>query len=144
MSSIRSAGGARATAVSAAIDPYRTRLADDSRDFSVALLALAGANVKSPGSFNQPSPQDAVALHVLSHWRRDAQHALHRVGTVASGAPGRNLAKRWLKAQIAAVDLQRQTLSLVDPNLAADAARLARKRIAESHRLEARLARVLA
>ncbi|HJX33339.1 MAG TPA: hypothetical protein VJ257_03995 [Solirubrobacterales bacterium] len=130
--------------MSAAVDPYRTRLADDSRDFTVALLALAKSNVKSPGSFNHPSPQDAVALHALAHWRRDAQHALHRVRAVASDAPGRNLAEKWLKAMIAALDLQRQGLSLIDPNLAADAGGLARKRIAESHRLEERLDRVLA
>ncbi len=144
MSPARGAEGAGTAAVSAAIDPYRTRLADGSRDFALALLALAKSNVKDPSSFNQPSPQDAVALHALAHWRRDAQHALHRVRGVAPGTPGRKLAEKWLKALIGALDHQRQGLSLIDPNLAADAAGLARKQTAEFHRLEARLDRELA
>ncbi len=45
---------------------------------------------------------------------------------------------------IAALDLQRQALSLADPNLGADAARSAHKKIAEYHRLEERLNRVIA
>jgi hypothetical protein len=80
----------------------------------------------------------------LSRWRRDAQHALHRVRTVPAGASGRNLAEMWLKAMIAALELQRRSLSLVDPNLAADAARSAGQRIEEYLRLETRLDQVLA
>jgi hypothetical protein len=135
---------AQTAAVAAAIGPFRTRLTEDAGDFTLALLALAKANAATPGSFNVPSPQDAVALHALAHWRRDAQHALRRVKAVAGGAPGRILAEKWLKALIAALDLQRQGLSLVDPSLAADAGRRARKLIAESHRFEARLDRELA
>lgn len=142
MSPAASTERAGQAAVLAAIDPYRASLADDSKEFTLALLALAQSNVNGAG-FNQASPQDAAALQALAHWRRDAHHALNRVRAVASDAPGRKLAERWLKSLIAAVDLQRQGLSLVDPNLAADAARLARKRIAESHRLEERLVRVL-
>jgi hypothetical protein len=119
------------------------RLEEDARDFTVALLALAKSNVKAPGSFNHPSPQDSVALHALAHWRRDARHALRRVRSVASDAPGRGLAEKWLKALIAALDLQSQALSLIDPTLAADAARLSRRRIAEYHRFEERLDREL-
>jgi hypothetical protein len=137
------AAAVKATPVSGAIGPFRTRLEDDARDFTVALLALAKANAKSGGSFNQTSPQDRAALKVLSRWRRDAQHALHRVRTVPAGAPGRSLAERWLKAQIAALELQRQSLSLVDPNQAADAARSAGKRVEEYQRLETRLDQVL-
>jgi hypothetical protein len=143
MSATASTAQAKAAAVSAAIDPYRAGLADDSMEFTLALLALAKSNVKGAG-FNQASPQDAAALQALAHWRRDAHHALTRVRAVASGAPGKKLAERWLKSLIAALDFQRQGLSLVDPNLAADASRLARKRIAQAHRLEERLARVLA
>lgn len=135
---------AQTAAIAAAIGPFRTRLAEDSGDFTLALLALAKANAAGLGSFNVPSPQDAVALHALGHWRRDAQHALRRVKAVAAGARGRSLAEKWLKALIAAIDLQRQGLSLVDPALAADAGRRARKLIAESHRFEARLDRELA
>ncbi len=144
MSPAENTVGVKTAAVSAAIDPYRTRLADDARDFTVALLALAKSNAKNSGSFNQTSPQDKAALKALARWRRDAQHALHRVRTVTAGAPGRNLAERWLKALIAALDLQRQALSLVDPNLAADAARSAGQRIEEYLRLENRLDQVLA
>ena len=144
MSPTRSSGEVKASAVSAAIDPFRTRLADDTRDFTVALLALAKSNTKNSGSFNQPSPQDKAALKALARWRRDAQHALHRVGTVASGAHGRKLAEKWLKALVAALDLQRQALSLVDPNQSAHAARSAGERIAEYLRLENRLDQELA
>jgi hypothetical protein len=144
MSRSETAGRVKTAAVAAALDPYRPLLAEDSRDFTVALLALAKANAKGTSAFNQASPQDAAALQSLAHWRRDARHALKQVRAVASGAPGRSLAEKWLKALIAALDLQRQGLSLIDPNLAADAGRLARKRIAESHRLETRLDRVLA
>jgi len=144
MSPTRSSGEVKASAVSAAIDPFRTRLADDTRDFTVALLALAKSNTKNSGSFNQPSPQDKAALKALARWRRDAQHALHRVRTVASGAHGRKLAEKWLKALIAALDLQRQALSLVDPNQAANAARSAGERTAEYVRLENSLDKELA
>lgn len=82
-------------------------------------------------------------LHALTHWRRDAQHALRRVKAVAAGAQGRSLAEKWLKALLSGLDLQRQALSLIDPTLAADAGRRARKRIAEAHRFEARLDREL-
>lgn len=133
-----------AAAVSAAIDPYRGRLADDARDFTVALLALAKSNARNSGSFNQTSPQDQVALKALAHWRGDAQHALRRVRTVASNTPGRNLAERWLKALIAALDLQRQALSVLDPVLAAGAARSAAERTRQYLRLEGRLDRMLA
>jgi hypothetical protein len=143
MSPTRSSGKVTASAVSAAIDPFRTPLAEDARDFTVALLALAKSNAKNSGSFNQPSPQDKAALKALAHWRRDAQHALHRVRTVSPRAPGRKLAEKWLKALIAALDLQRQALSLIDPNQAANAARSAGERTAEYLRLEDRLDKVL-
>ena len=135
---------ASTAATAAALDPFRTRLTEDAGDFTLALLALAKANAATPGSFNVPTPQDAVALHALAHWRRDAQHALRRVKGVPAGTPGRSLAEKWLKALLAGLDLQRQALSLIDPNLAADAGRRARKLIAEAHRLEARLDRELA
>jgi hypothetical protein len=63
---------------------------------------------------------------------------------VGPNSPSKNLAEKWLKALIAALDFQRQGLSLADPTLAADAARSARDRIAACHRLEARLDRELA
>jgi hypothetical protein len=138
------APAAGTAAIAAAVGPFRTRLAEDSADFTVALLALAKANAAAPGLFNVPSPQDAVALHALAHWRRDAQHALRQVKAAPAGAPGRSLAEKWLKALIGGLDLQRQALSVVDPNLAADAGRHAHKLIAESHRFEARLDRELA
>jgi hypothetical protein len=144
MSPTQDAGRVKTAAVSAAIDPYRSRLADDARDFTVALLALAKANAKDSGFFNQPSPQDDAALKALARWRRDAQQALRRVRTVAPGASGRNLAERWLKTLIAALDFQRQSLSLVDPNLAADAARSGGERTEQYLRLEGRLDRKLA
>ena len=86
---LHSQRGDPATPVADAIGPYRSRLLEDAADFSEALLALAEANAKGSAGFNEPSPQDAVVLHVLVHWRRDAQHALSRVNAVASGAPGR-------------------------------------------------------
>jgi hypothetical protein len=135
---------ATAKPLSVAIDPYRGRLAEDAGDFTIALLALAKANAKRGGTFNAPSPEDAVALHALAHWRRDARHALARVKALAHDTPGRPLAEKWLKALIAALDLQRSALSLVDPTQAAEAGRQAHVRIAESHRLEESLNRVLA
>jgi len=132
-----------ASTVADAIEPYRSRLLEDAADFSTALLALAEANAGGSTGFNEPSPQDAVALHVLVHWRRDAKQALARVKAAPSGAPGRGLAVKWLKVQIEAIDLQRQGLSLSDPGLAAEAARRGREVIAEAHRLEERLMRVL-
>ena len=108
-----------------------------------AEMAVAEANAKGSAGFNEPSPQDAVALHVLVHWRRDAKQALSRVKAATSGAPGKALAAKWLKTLIGAIDLQRQGLSLSDPGLAADAARRGRARIAEAHRLEEQLDRVL-
>lgn len=143
MSPVPGSEAIRATTVADAIEPYRSRLLEDAADFSEALLALAEANAKGSAGFNEPSPQDAVALHVLVHWRRDAQHALSRVKAAASGAPGKGLAVKWLGTLIGAIDLQRQGLSLSDPGLAADAARRGHQRIAESHRLEERLDRVL-
>ena len=139
-----STGEVKASPLSVAIDPYRSRLATDSRDFTVALLALAKSNANGTSSFNAPSAQDGAALHALAHWRRDAQHALRRVRSVEPQASGRKLAERWLKTLIAALDLQRQALSLASPDLAAAAAGSARQKIAEYHRLGARLDRVLA
>jgi hypothetical protein len=130
--------------VSAALEPYRARLAEDASDFTLALLALAKANAKGTAGFNEPSPQDAVTLHALAHWRRDAQHALKRVEAVSAKAPGRDLAIRWLKALIAGLDLQRQGLSLIDPAAAADASRRAGEAVGRIYRLEARVDRELA
>jgi hypothetical protein len=137
------AAPAQPSPVSTAIDPYRNRFAEDAADFTVALLDLAKANAKGTAGFNEPSPEDAVALHALAGWRRDAQHALRRVRGLPADAPGRALAIQWLKAMIAGLDLQRQGLSLIDPAAAADASRRAGKAIARSHRLEARLDREL-
>lgn len=144
MSAEASAAALRTGAVSAAVDPYRKRLANDSKDFTLALVQLAEYNVKHPDSFNLPSPPDTAALEALSRWRRDAAHAQARVRAVAPNSPGRQLAARWLKALIAALDLQRQALSIVDPVLAADAATRARRKIDESNRLERRLEMSLA
>jgi hypothetical protein len=136
--------GAESAAVADAIDPYRSRFDEDAKNFSLALLALAKSNAKQARSFNQTSPQDKAALRTLARWRRDAQHGLHRVRAVPAGAPGRSLAERWLKALIAALDLQVQALSLIDPTKAAEAANSAGPRIEEYQRLEARLDQVLA
>jgi hypothetical protein len=138
------ATASRETAVAAALEPFRTPLAENARDYTVALLALANANAAGAGEFNAPSPQDALALQALVHWRRDAQRALRQVRAVASSAPGKKIAEKWLKTMIAALDFERQSLSLVDPVLAAQAATSARKRIAQYHRLEAQLERALA
>jgi hypothetical protein len=129
--------------VEAALDPFRIRLGEDAADFTRALLALAKANAKGSAGFNTPSPQDAVVLHALGHWRRDAQHALKRVKALSPAIRGRGLAQQWLKALIAALDLQRQGLSLVDPAAAAEASRRARSAIVKSQRLEAQLDREL-
>lgn len=129
--------------VEAALHPYRSRLGEDAADFTRALLALAKANAKGTAGFNTPSPQDAVALHALAHWRRDAQHALRGVKALDHAVKGRGLAERWLKALIGALDLQRQGLSLVDPAAAAEASGRAHKAIAAAQRLEAQLDRVL-
>ncbi len=144
MSAGASATTVGAGAVSAAIDPNRKRLANDSKDFTLALVSLARYNATHASSFNLPSPPDTAALKALSRWRRDVQHTQARVKAVAHDSPGRQLAIRWLKALIAALDLQRQALSIVDPALAAEAATQARKKIEESSRLERRLERVLA
>lgn len=137
----------RATAttdeVTAALAPYRARLAEDASDFTRSLLALAAANAKGTAGFNEPSPQDAVALHTLAHWRRDAQHALKRVEAVSAKAPGRKLAIQWLKALTAGLDLQRLGLSLIDPAAAADASRRAGLAVDKTYRLEVRLDREL-
>jgi hypothetical protein len=133
-----------ADAVSMALTPYRSRLAEDASDFTDALLALAAANAKGTAGFNAPSPQDAVVLHALGRWRRDASHALKRVEAVPAGAPGRDSAIRWLKSSIAGLDLQRLGLSLVDPAAAADAARRAALAAAKTSRLEARLDKEIA
>lgn len=130
--------------VATALEPYRGRLAEDASDFTRSLLALAAANAKGTAGFNVPSPQDAVVLHALAHWRRDAQHALKRVEAVPAKAPARGLAVAWLKALIASLDLQRQGLSLLDPAAAADASRRANLAVSKIYRLEARLDRELA
>ena len=138
------AESAGVSTLSAVVDPYRSQLANDSKEFTLALLALARASSKPNVNTSAPSPEEAAALKALAHWRRGAQHALRRVRVAGGGAPGRKLAERWLKTMIAALDLQRQALSLADPNLGADAARSAHKKIAEYHRLEERLNRVIA
>lgn len=130
--------------VSTALSPYRSRMAEDASDFTDALLALAAANVKGTAGFNAPSPQDAVVLHALGRWRRDARHALKRVQAVPAAAPGRDSAINWLNALIAGLDLQRLGLSLVDPAAAADAARRAGLAAAKTSRLEARLDKEIA
>jgi hypothetical protein len=144
VSAAASAGRAESAAVADAIDPYRTRFDEDAKGFSLALLALAKSNAKRARAFNQTSPQDKAALRALARWHRDAQHALHQVRAVPAGAPGRRLAVRWLKALIAALDLQGQALSPLDPVKAAAAADSAGRRIEELQRLEARLDQVLA
>jgi hypothetical protein len=143
MSPEANSSGVGATATAAAIDGYRSQFDEDAKNFSLALLALAKSNAKQTRTFNQTSPQDKAALRALARWRRDAQHALHHVRAIPSAAPGRKLAERWLKALIAALDLQTQALSLLDPNKAAEAARAAGPRIEEYQRLEARLDQVL-
>ena len=135
--------GRAATAVADAIDPYRSRFDEDAKNFSLALLALAKSNAKQKRTFNQTSPQDKAALRVLARWRRDAQHALHHVRALTGDAHGRSLAEKWLKALIAALDLQGQALSLLDPTKAAEAAKAAGPRIEEYQRLEMRLDQVL-
>lgn len=143
MSPAPSAEGGKA-ALAAAIDPYRTRLANDAMSFTTALLALAKHNAQQGGSFNETSPEDLAALKALARWRADGQHALLRVRGASSSDPhDRKLAVRWLKALIAAVDLQRQALSLVDPESAAAAARSAGKRMDEYFHLESRLEEAL-
>jgi len=132
------------TEVVAALEPYRPRLAEGATDFTLALLALAAANAKGTAGFNEPSPQDAVALHALAHWRRDARHALKKVESVSAKAAGRKLAIQWLKALIEGLDLQRQALSLIDPVAATDAARRAGVAVARTSRLESRVDRELA
>jgi hypothetical protein len=130
--------------VAAAIDPLRARLPEHTRDYTVALLALAKANAAGTGEFNAPSPQDALALQALALWRRDAQRALRRVRAVRGAAPGKAVAEKWLKTMIAALNFERQSLSLVDPTLAAEAAASARKQVARYHLLEAKLDGALA
>jgi hypothetical protein len=144
VSTAANTGGAESAAVADAIEPYRRRFDEDAKNFSLALLALAKSNAKQVRAFNQTSPQDKAALRTLARWRREAQHALHHVRAIPAGAPGRSLAERWLKALIAALDLQVQALSLLDPTKAAEAANSAGPRIEEYQRLEARLDQVLA
>jgi hypothetical protein len=144
VSAAASTGRVESAAVSKAIDPFRTRFDEDAKNFSLALLTLAKANAKQARAFNQTSAQDKAALRSLARWRRDAQHALHHVRAIPAGALGRSLAERWLKALIAALALQGQALSLLDPGKAADAADSAGRRIEEFQRLETRLDRVLA
>lgn len=134
---------AAASTLSTVVDSYRARLANDSKDFTLALLALAKASAKPNIDTSAPSPEEAAALKALARWRHGAQQALRRVHAVGGGSPGRKLADRWLKTMIAALDLQRQALSLVDPTQGAAAARTAQRKIAEYHRLEERLNRVL-
>ena len=132
------------TEVAAAIEPLRARLPEHTRDYTVALLTLAKANAAGSGAFNAPSPQDALALNALALWRRDAQRALRRVRAAPAAAPGRQLAEKWLKAMIAALNFERQTLSLADPTLAAEAATAARKQVARYRHLEGKLDGALA
>jgi hypothetical protein len=129
-------------AVSDAIGPLRGRLEEDAGKLTLALLALARADAARSAPFNAMSAQDRAALKALSRWTRDARHALQRVRKLG-GAPSKHLAERWLTAQIAALDLQRQSLSVVDPTMAADLAAKAGRRIEECERLESRLDRVL-
>jgi hypothetical protein len=145
MSPAPSAVQADATAVAEALAAYRDRLDADTYAFSKALFALAKFNAgqKPPAAFNQTSPQDKAALRALAKWRRDAQHLLHRVRAIPTGAHGRALAERWLKALIAALDLEGQALALLDPKKAAAAAGAASSRIEEYQRLETRLYGVL-
>ncbi len=139
-----SSRAATSSEVAAALNRYRNRIAEDAADFTHSLLALAAANAKGTAGFNQPSPQDAVALHALAHWRRDAKQALKRVETVSDKAAGRALAIKWLKALIVTLDLQRKGLSLIDPTEAADASRRAAAAARRTYRLEARLDREIA
>ena len=132
------------TAVAAAIDPLRSRLPEHTRDYTVALLTLAKANATGSGDFNAPSPQDALALNALALWRRDAQRALRRVRAASGTAPEKQAAEKWLKAMIAALNFERQTLSLADPKLAAEAAAAARKQVARYRHLEGKLDGALA
>lgn len=125
--------------VARAVDPYRERLTQHSYKFTLALLVLARANVKSLGSFNHPSPERAAALAALSRWRQDAHRALARVKGVPSDAAGRDLAVKWLEALLSAQSLTRKGLSSTDPLPAAHAARSAQQRLNESHRLQALL-----
>lgn len=131
-------------AVSAAIDPLRGRLEKDAGELTLALLALAKSETIRPGPFNGATKQDRAALQVLDRWRRDAEHALHRLHTVPSGARGRHLAERWLKALIAALGSQRRSLSVVDPMAAVDAADATGRQIDKYLRLEAQMDRELA
>lgn len=129
----------KATEVAVAISSFRDRIPEHTRDYTVALLALAKANAAGSGEFNAPSPQDALALQALALWRRDAQRALRRVRGVPGGAPGRAVAEKWLKTMISALNLQRQSLALSDPTLAAQAAASARAQVARYHLLEGKL-----
>lgn len=129
----------KATEVAVAIGSFRDRIPEHTRDYTVALLALAKANAAGSGEFNAPSPQDALALQALALWRRDAQRALRRVRGVSSGAPGRAVAEKWLKTMISALNFQRQSLALSDPTLAAQAAASARAQVARYHLLEGKL-----
>lgn len=138
------AAGADEAEVAAAIDSLRARLPEHVRDYTVALLALAKANAAGSGEFNAPSPQDALALQALVVWRRDAQRALRQLRAVPGGLPGREVAEKWLKTMIAALNFQRQSLSLVDPTAAAEAAASARRQTTRYRLLEAKLDRVLA
>ncbi|MFN8217909.1 MAG: hypothetical protein U0R71_15045 [Solirubrobacterales bacterium] len=133
-----------AESVRAALDPFRARLPEHARDYTVALLALAKANAVGGAEFNAPSPQDALALQALLHWRREAHRALRRVRATAGGAHTGRIAERWLKTMIAALDLERQSLSIADPAQAARAAASARRQVSRYHRLEAELERALA
>jgi hypothetical protein len=131
-------GQVGSSTIAAVVDTYRDRLAEDSIDFTLALQELAKTDANGATPFNSPSPQDAVALHALARWRRDAQHALKEVRTAPPG-PLTGLAEKWLKTLIAALDLQRQGLSIVSPTKAAHATSAARKKIAAYRRLEERL-----
>lgn len=138
-----SAGGSSA-ALSAAIEPYWSRLAGDAFAFGEALQALAKHDAGNSAGFNQPSAPDKAALKALAHWRRDARQLLRKVKSAHSDPHDKKLAERWLQAMLAAVDLQRQALSLADPNQAAQAARSAGKRMDEYFHLESRLEAALA
>jgi hypothetical protein len=132
------------TPLSATIEPYWSRLAADAFAFSEALQALAKYDANNSAGFNQPSAQDKAALKALAHWRRDARQLLRKVRSAHSDPHDKKLAERWLRAMLAAVDFQRQALSLADPNQAAQAARSAGKRMDEYFHLESRLEAALA
>jgi hypothetical protein len=130
--------------VSRALAPYRTRLAGDSRAFTTASLTLARATVDASTGFNQATPEMTAAFAALSTWQREVLRAQKKVESVSSKAVGQKVAVQWLKSVTASLALVNQSLSLTDPKLAADAAERAQRSFAESHRLAAELAKLIA